>query len=46
MAIDIKTHNIYLPAAEFAPAPEPTVENPKPRPTQIKGTFVVLVIGK
>ena len=46
MAIDVKTHNIYLPAAEFAPAPEPTFENPKPRPTQIKGTFVVFLIVK
>jgi DNA-binding beta-propeller fold protein YncE len=46
MAIDTKTHNIYLPTAEFAPAPEPTVENPKPKPIQIKDTFVVLVIGK
>ena len=46
MAIDAKTHKIYLPAAEFAPALEPTSENPKPRPTQIKDTFVVLVIGK
>jgi hypothetical protein len=46
MAIDTKTHNIYLPAAEFAPAPEPTVENPNPRATQVKDTFVVLVIGK
>ena len=46
MTIDAKTHNIYLPAAEFAPAPEPTVENPKPRPIQINDTFVVLVIGK
>jgi DNA-binding beta-propeller fold protein YncE len=46
MAIDAQTHNIYLPAAEFAPALEPTSENPKPRPTQIKDTFVVLVIGK
>jgi DNA-binding beta-propeller fold protein YncE len=46
MAIDTKTHNIYLPAAEFASAPEPTIGNPKPRPTQIKDTFVVLVIGK
>jgi len=46
MAIDTKTHNIYLPAAEFAEAPEPTVENPKPRPVQIKDSFVILVIGK
>jgi hypothetical protein len=46
MAIDAKTHNLYLPTAEIAPAPEPTVENPKPRPAQIKDTFVILVIGK
>ena len=46
MAIDTKTHNIYLPAAEFAAAMEPTVENPKPRPAQIKNSFVILVIGK
>jgi hypothetical protein len=46
MAIDIKTHNIYLPAAEFAAAMEPTVENPKPRPVQIKDSFVMLIIGK
>jgi hypothetical protein len=45
MAIDTKTHNIYLPAAEFSPATEPTVENPKPRPAQIKDSFVILVIG-
>jgi hypothetical protein len=46
MAIDPKTHNIYLPAAEFALVLEPTVENPKPGPTQIKDSFVILVIGK
>jgi DNA-binding beta-propeller fold protein YncE len=46
MAIDLKTHNIYLPTAEFGPAPEPTKENPKPRPVIIKDTFVILVVGK
>jgi DNA-binding beta-propeller fold protein YncE len=46
MAIDTKTHNIYLPAAEFAEMPEPTIENPKPKPVQIKDSFVILVIGK
>jgi hypothetical protein len=33
-------------AAEFAPALGSTVENSKPRPIQIKDTFVILVIGK
>jgi YVTN family beta-propeller protein len=46
MAIDPLTHNIYLPTAEFAPAPKPTKENPKPRPVPIKDTFVILVVGK
>jgi hypothetical protein len=46
MAIDTKTHNIYLPAAEFAAAMEPTAGNPNPRPAQIKDSFVILVIGK
>ena len=46
MAIDPKTHNIYLPTAEFGPAPAATAENPKPRPAIIPGTFVILVVGK
>jgi YVTN family beta-propeller protein len=46
MAIDLKTHNIYLPTAQFAPTPAATPENPKPRPTPMPGTFVVLVVGK
>jgi hypothetical protein len=46
MAIDAATHNIYLPTAQFGPAPEPTKANPKPRPAQIKGSFVILVVGK
>jgi YVTN family beta-propeller protein len=46
MALDTVTHTIYLPTAEFSPAPEPTKENPKPRPIPIKGTFAILVVGK
>ena len=46
MAIDPKTHNLYLPAAEFAPPKAPSAEEPKPRPTMIKGSFSVLVVGK
>lgn len=46
MALDTKTHKIYLPVAEFAPAPAPTSEVPKPRPTMIKDSFAVLVVGK
>ncbi len=46
MALDSKTHKIYLPVAEFAPAPVPTAEAPKPRPVMIKDSFAVLVVGK
>jgi DNA-binding beta-propeller fold protein YncE len=46
MAIDPKTHNVYLPAAQFTPPKVPTAEEPRPRPTMIKGSFSVLVIGK
>ena len=43
MAIDPKTHNIYLPAAQFSP---PQTEGSRPRPTMIKDSFAVLVVGK
>ena len=46
MAIDPKTHNIYLPAAQFSPQTASTAEEPRPRPTMIKGSFSVLVVGK
>jgi DNA-binding beta-propeller fold protein YncE len=46
MAIDSKTHNIYLPAAEFAPSPRATPEAPKLRPVMIKDSFTVLVVGR
>jgi DNA-binding beta-propeller fold protein YncE len=46
MAIYPKTHNVYLPAAQFLPPPAPTPDNPKPRPTMVKDSFVVLVVGK
>ncbi len=30
VALDLKTHHLYLPTAEFGPAPAPTADNPKP----------------
>ncbi len=42
LAINYKTHHIYLPTAEFGPKPVPTAENPKPRPPIIPGSFVIL----
>jgi DNA-binding beta-propeller fold protein YncE len=46
MAIDAKTHNVFLATAQFGPAPEPTPERPHPRPSIIPDTFVILVFGK
>jgi DNA-binding beta-propeller fold protein YncE len=46
MAVDPKTHKVYLPTAEFGPTPAPTAEAPRPRPTPVKDSFTVLVVGK
>ncbi len=46
MTVDTKTHKIYLPVAEFSPAPAPTPDVPKPRPVMIRDSFAVLVVGK
>ena len=46
MAIDYATHYIYMPTADFGPAPLATKANPNPRPVAIKNTFVILVVGK
>lgn len=46
MALDLKTHNVYLVTAEFGPPPAPTADNPHPRPTMVPNSFVVLVFGR
>jgi len=46
VALDSTTHRLFLVTAQFGPKPEPTAEQPHPRPTIIPGTFVVLVVGK
>jgi len=45
MALDEKTHRIYLATAEFGPPPPPTAERPNPRPSVMPGTFTILVVG-
>jgi DNA-binding beta-propeller fold protein YncE len=42
MALDAKTHRVWLPAAEFKPDPD----NPKARPKMTPGTFMVQVYGE
>ncbi|HEX8071110.1 MAG TPA: hypothetical protein VF546_14235 [Pyrinomonadaceae bacterium] len=46
MALDPKTHKVYLVTAEFGPPPAPTPERPRPRPTIVPGSFTLLVVGK
>ncbi len=43
MALDLKTHHIFLVTAEFEPTPWPTRERPGPWPRAIPGTFTLLV---
>ena len=46
MALDPKTHRLFIDTADFAPAAAPTAEQPKPQPTPIPGTFRLLVYGR
>lgn len=46
MALDEKTHNVFLVTAEFGPPPAATAERPHPRPSIVPGTFMLLVVGK
>ena len=45
LALDAATHRVYLVAAQFGPAPEPTADVPHPRPTVLDGSFKVLMVG-
>jgi DNA-binding beta-propeller fold protein YncE len=46
MALDQKTHKVFLITAEFGPSPAPTTEQPRPRPSVIPGSFTLLVFGR
>jgi len=46
MALDPKTHNVYLVTAQFGPRPAATAQDPHPRPAILPDSFVVLVVGK
>jgi DNA-binding beta-propeller fold protein YncE len=45
MALDTKTHHIFLPAAKFGDAPAPTAKNPRPRPPVVAGSFELLEVA-
>jgi DNA-binding beta-propeller fold protein YncE len=46
MALDTKTHKIYLATADFGPAPQANAQNPHPRPAVLPGTFKILVFSE
>jgi DNA-binding beta-propeller fold protein YncE len=46
MALDPKTHQVFLVTAQFTPPPAPTAENPHPRGGMVPDSFVVLVFGR
>ena len=46
ITVDPETHTLYLPTAEFGPAPAPTAEVPAPKGPILPNTFVVLKVTK
>jgi DNA-binding beta-propeller fold protein YncE len=46
MALDEKTHKVYLATARFGPPPAATAEQPHPRPPILPDSFVILVVGR
>jgi YVTN family beta-propeller protein len=46
MALDPKTHHVFTVTADFKAAAAPTPDNPRPRPTQIDNSFVVLELAQ
>ena len=46
LALDSKTHNVYLVTAKFGPPPAATADNPHPRRSILPDSFVVLVVSK
>jgi DNA-binding beta-propeller fold protein YncE len=46
MALDAKTHKVYMAGATFGPPPAPTPDRPRPRPQMEPGSFMVLIIER
>jgi hypothetical protein len=45
MALDLKTHKVYLSDAEFGPPAAATADHPHPWPSIKPGTFKLLVVA-
>ena len=46
MALDEKTHRVFLATADFGPPPSPTPEQPHPRPSMVPDSFRILVVAR
>jgi len=46
MALDSKTHKVFVVTADFGTAPAPTADTPHPRPPMVPDSFVVFVLEK
>jgi DNA-binding beta-propeller fold protein YncE len=46
MTLDVKTHKLYLPSAEYGSVPAATASNPHPRPSIVDGSFKILVLSE
>jgi DNA-binding beta-propeller fold protein YncE len=46
LALDEKTHQVFVVTAKFGPTPAPTPDQPHPRHSILPDTFVVLILGK
>ena len=46
MALDPRTHRIYLATARYGQAPAATPENPRPRAPMVPGSFEILVLAR
>ncbi len=46
MTLDPKTHHVFTVTADYKAAAAPTPDNPRPRPQQIPGSFVILELAQ
>jgi outer membrane protein assembly factor BamB len=46
LALDAKTHHVFVVTAQFGERPAATADNPRPRPAIGPDSFVALVVGK
>ncbi|HYB62749.1 MAG TPA: YncE family protein [Methylomirabilota bacterium] len=45
MEVDLTNHHVYVVTADFGPAPAPTADMPRPRPTILPDSFVVIELA-